>query len=685
MNYAQDVKRNDYLYVLRLTLPPWNWEKMLDELVVYCRKCRIDEVCVKIDTGTFTHYYPSFEWLKDYQKILFAIKDKLNGNGVRYSLNPNVTQGHGDRGRNIFSQHPDWHMITGPDGTRTTDCVCCISPGWRDYIRKQWTIYAETRPDLIWIEDDIRTFGHGPVATGCFCDEHLRRFNEKYNASYKREDLAELVFSPGEPTGERAKWLDFLRQVSAEAIKLMSDTVHAVSPETIVGLMSSGPGNHVREGRDWKELSGIMSVTENMPCASRPPLGNYSESSLDGLCYVADSVRFTRSVFCGNEIEEGEIENYPYTGFSKSNLFMFLQCAAAIGTGCDALTFNLYDHCGTPLHVTGDILESLGKNKKFLSTLKSRAGKEGQDNGIRLYFHPASSAYKKLNPGEPPAALGSSCTAWGNHLQAMGFPVSFEESEVTAPAGQDIRAASDAEIKRILSKGLLCDAVAFTALREMGYGEFLGASPKSVFPLMTKKPLAGEHFHNTDFGGRDKHYFALAIHPAHPLFIEFQLNRAAVELSEIVDPDTKRLYPGTFIFENSLGGRIAVFPYEIGKMSYGFADPFRKKMLYGILKWLYRNKLPLFVNGDRRLLTFRRDFKNHSLCGIFNLSHDGLKNLTMEMFVESRRKVKSVDFLAAGSVWQPVAASDLTNKELKVNIPELHFDKPVFVSVNYEK
>ncbi|MFA7186269.1 MAG: hypothetical protein WC082_15320, partial [Victivallales bacterium] len=123
MNYAQDVKRNDYLYVLRLTLPPWNWEKMLDELVVYCRKCRIDEVCVKIDTGTFTHYYPSFEWLKDYQKILFAIKDKLNGNGVRYSLNPNVTQGHGDRGRNIFSQHPDWHMITGPDGTRTTDCV----------------------------------------------------------------------------------------------------------------------------------------------------------------------------------------------------------------------------------------------------------------------------------------------------------------------------------------------------------------------------------------------------------------------------------------------------------------------------------------------------------------------------------------------------------------------------------
>ena len=56
MGYAEHLKRDDYLYVLRRTLPPWNWWSGLDELKEMYQKYRIDEVCVKIDTGTFTHY-----------------------------------------------------------------------------------------------------------------------------------------------------------------------------------------------------------------------------------------------------------------------------------------------------------------------------------------------------------------------------------------------------------------------------------------------------------------------------------------------------------------------------------------------------------------------------------------------------------------------------------------------------
>ncbi|MFA6480835.1 MAG: hypothetical protein WCV67_21175 [Victivallaceae bacterium] len=683
MNYEHDVKRDDYLYSLRLTLPPWCWREMLDELLVYCRKCRIDEVCVKVDTGTFTHYFPSSDWLKNYQKILFTVRDELAGIGVRYSLNPNVTQGHGDRGRNIFIQHPDWHMITGTDGIKATDCVCSISPGWREYISRQWTVYAETRPALIWIEDDIRTFNHGPVKSGCFCEGHLRRFNEKHSSSYRRDQLVELVFKAGDPAPERGMWLDFLREITAETIALMTKTVHAVSPETIVGLMSSGPGRHVSEGRDWKELAMIISGHGKFPCASRPPLGNYIEYSLEGLVFVADSTRLTRAVFQEAGIEEGEVENYPYTGFSKSNLFMFLQCAVAIGAGCNVLTLNLYDHCGTPLGTTGDILHSLGKNKKFLSALKSKSCRPGKENGVRLYFHSESARSKKLAAGDPSSALASSCAAWSVYLQNMGFSVSFEDSPVTALAGQDIRAASGIEIRKILGGGALCDATAFQALSEMGYGEFIGASIKSAFPLMTRLPLAAEHFYNRDFGGAARHYFALAIHPG-PIFVETELSEGAVELSEIVDPDTMRLFPGSFVFENSLGGRIAVIPYEMEKMGTGFADPGRKRMLYNIMRWMYRGRVPLFVSGDRRLLPFRRDFLLHSLCGIANLSHDTLKTSTLEMYV-GEKSVSSVEILTAKGVWSGTDGYELTGGILKMIIPGLSFDKPFFMTVNYER
>jgi len=655
---------------------------MLDDLLVYCRKCGIDEVCVKVDTGTFTHYYPSFEWLDNYQKILFTVRDELAGIGVRYSLNPNVTQGHGDRGRNIFLQHPDWHMITGADGVKTTDCVCCSSRGWREYMVRQWTIYAETRPELIWIEDDIRTFNHGLVKSGCFCEEHLRRFNDKHSASYQRAELAGLVLRAGEPAPERAMWLDFLSETTAETIALLTKTVHAVSPQTIVGLMSSGPNRHVAEGRKWEELARILSDHEKMPCASRPPLGNYIEYSLEGLVDVADKVRLTRAAFQGAGIEEGEIENYPYTGFSKSNLFMFLQCAVAIGTGCHVLTLNLYDHCGTPLGATGDLLESLGGNKKFLSALKAMSCQPGKENGIRLYFHPESGRRKKLGAGEPASALASSCIAWSVYLQSMGFGVCFEESPVTALAGQDIRAASDADIRKILSGGVLCDATAFQALSEMGYGEFLGATIKSAFPLMTRLPLAAEHFYNPDFGGVAQHYFALSIHAGLPVFLELDLAERAVEISEIVDPDTKRLVPGSFVFENSLGGRIAVIPYEVEKLGTGFADPGRKRMLDNIMRWLFRGSAPLFVSGDRRLLPFRRDFLSHSLCGIINLSHDTLKNVTVEMAVEEK-SVSSVEMLTAKGIWGETKRYQLTDGILKFTVPKLSFDNPLFVAVKY--
>ena len=150
MNYSQKATDNDYLYVLRRTLPPWSWRENLDELVEYCANYRIDEVCVKIDTGTFTHCFPNSDWLENYQKILMTVKKELNAIGVEYSLNPNVTQGHTDRGRRICDLHPDWDMFTGASGVHCTDCVCNASPGWREYIRSICRRPATGRRSSIW-------------------------------------------------------------------------------------------------------------------------------------------------------------------------------------------------------------------------------------------------------------------------------------------------------------------------------------------------------------------------------------------------------------------------------------------------------------------------------------------------------------------------------------------------------
>jgi len=683
MTYLEKTANKDYLYILRRTLPPWSWRKNLDELVEYCGKYQIDEVCIKIDTGTFTHYYPDFEWLDNYQKILMTVKNELNAIGVEYSLNPNVTQGHGDRGRNIHEQHPDWNMITDPTGIECSDCACNASSGWREYIKKQWTIYAKTKPATIWIEDDIRTFNHGQVKAGCFCNEHIRRFNELYNKNMTREEIYSEVIAPGKPSEIRCQWLELLDIITREMVELAEQTVHAVSPETIIGLMSSGPQNHTREGRNWQGLHRAMAGPDNKPVLSRPPLGSYKEVNLPALIGTADMPRLTRHAFGRYTIDEGEIESYPYSTYSKSNKFLRLHNTTAIAAGCDALTLNLFDHCGTPMAVNRDIVEALRDMKPFLRGIKEKMMPRGTYHGIQLYFNPQTGIVRELEPEQTALDLNSNVLAWGDFLQSLGFATTFDDATVIALAGQDIRAASDTEIKTMLSGAVLLDATAFKALSDMGYGKYLGGTLKSEFKLGKTLALAGEHFYNSEFGGRGKHYFSLAIHPNSPCFINVEQNSGAIEISEIVDPDTKRLFGGAYIYENSLGGKIAVYPFEVAKLSEGFLDPTRKNMLYNILKWLSGGTIPLFMEGERAVLPLRCDFSEYSVVSLFNLSHDDLVNISAEMNI-GNKEIENAQYLALNGEWQTFNNLECDGSKLKLKINKLTFDQPLFVTINFK-
>ncbi|MDD3545103.1 MAG: hypothetical protein PHG96_07055 [Kiritimatiellae bacterium] len=680
MNYAEQLQANHYLYILRRTIPPWNWRSNLDELKEMCRKYRIDEVCVKIDTGTFTHYFPDEKWLLDYQQVLFAVRDELAAVGVNYSLNPNVTQGHGDRGRHIDRLHPDWPMITGADGTHATDCACNSSPGWRAYFRRQWTIYAETRPAVIWIEDDVRTFGHGPVGQGCFCTEHIRRFNEKYGTAYSREEIYARVMAPGAPDPLRGQWIGLLGEITAEMVQLAEETVHAVSPETVIGLMSSGPGSHATEGRDWQLLHRKMSGPEGRPVASRPPLSNYRENHLSGMIYTADQCRLTRRAFDGlPTLEEGEIENYPYTGYTKSNTFLRLQNSTAIGSGCAALTLNLFDHCGTPMAATEDILRTLNAEKDYLAALKKRLQPVGRNRGIGLYYHPDSARFKELGDSCNARGLNGETLNAAELLEMLGFAITFEPAPVTVLTGQDIRCAGSTEIERLLGSAVLVDATAFITLSEMGYGELLGGRLLESFQLNTTYPLAGEHFHCAGFGGKAGQFFSLAIHRQTPRFAAIEADRDAVEITEFVDPDLKRLFGGCYAYTNRLGGRIVVLPLEFGGLGHGFADPGRKVMMLEIFRWLSRDRIPLYLSGDRKVLPLRFDHPSYTVCGLYNLSLDELADVTAELCID--RPVEAVERLDPNGNWRRFVEFRHEGSHFQAMLSGFKFQEPVYLTI----
>ena len=161
-------------------------------------------------------------------------------------------------------------------------------------------------------------------------------------------------------------------------------------------------------------------------------------------------------------------------------------------------------------------------------------------------------------------------------------------------------------------------------------------------------------------------------------------HRGSEEITEFVDPDFKRLFPGTCAFTNKLGGRIVVFPLEIAGLCAGFKTPARKKWMHDLLSWIARDTLPMHVTGDRNLLPFRLDRENDTVAGIYNLSLDELENITSTLHVS--RKVKSIHVLEyKAAEWTVFRDFAQYGNTLVLRIRNLAFNTPTYFSIAYEK
>ena len=62
-----------------------------------------------------------------------------------------------------------------------------------EYFKKVMALYAVAEPYRVWVDDDLRARNHKPVEYGCFCDDCLAKFNEKYGYSFTREELVKAI------------------------------------------------------------------------------------------------------------------------------------------------------------------------------------------------------------------------------------------------------------------------------------------------------------------------------------------------------------------------------------------------------------------------------------------------------------------------------------------------------------
>jgi hypothetical protein len=124
----------------------------------------------------------------------------LKENGISYQLNfqnfLGAVHGGGD-----FTEKMCWENIVDNKGNSALGVACPIGKTFREKTAKRLITWANTHPDIIWIDDDFRLHNHGASTlmqlqgkSGytdyyCFCDNHINEFNKLHGTSFDRETL----------------------------------------------------------------------------------------------------------------------------------------------------------------------------------------------------------------------------------------------------------------------------------------------------------------------------------------------------------------------------------------------------------------------------------------------------------------------------------------------------------------
>ena len=164
----------------------------------------------------------------------------------RPGINVLATMGHHEENLPNSLNEP-WQRVMGPDGRTCLGSYCPAQPEFIDYARKLHSMMAQTNPDFIWIDDDVRLAGHKPVQFACFCDLCLRQFSEQVGQRYTRESLV-AAFDGGSLDDRlrlRRAWLEHNRRVIDVLFRNIEGAVHEVKPGLPIGFTT---GDRFYEG-----------------------------------------------------------------------------------------------------------------------------------------------------------------------------------------------------------------------------------------------------------------------------------------------------------------------------------------------------------------------------------------------------------------------------------------------------
>ena len=332
---------------LRIQITPDEYAyERIQGLVSHCKKFGFNNVIFLTTGEEFFLGHLRREEIKPWVEVVKNASKLLRANKIGVSLHHWIGVGHLDRGIGL-KEDQNFTTMVDFNGKRSISVACPLDEKWQEHFKNLLGyLVKEVQPDYYWVEDDFRLHNHAPLEWGgCFCENHIAKFNSKLGTKYTREEFCAKAFQKGAPTDERKAWLDGSRETMLDYAKLIFEIVKQASPTTKIALMTSFPEEHCLEARDWNGLFEIFSGGDEK--LNRIHLPGYFERSGKDYMYDFNAISMAIRAFSPSDTKIlPELENGSINLFRKNARFLGFQLESAIPLCLSGMTYNIYDPVG---------------------------------------------------------------------------------------------------------------------------------------------------------------------------------------------------------------------------------------------------------------------------------------------------------------------------------------------------